>query len=52
MKKENTFTIDQKNIEKLAIEIYKVKHKVAPKLMCELFQETAHSYNLRNNHTL
>ena len=41
----------QKNIKKPAIEIRKVKHKIAPKLICELFQETEHPYNLRNNHT-
>ena len=28
-----------------------VKHKIAPKLMCELFQETVHPYNLRNDYT-
>ena len=49
--KENTFTIHQKNIKKLAIEICKVKFKVALKLMCEFLQKTEHSYNLRNNHT-
>ena len=36
---------------KLATEMCKVKHKTAPKLMCELFQETEHPYNLRNDHT-
>ena len=32
-------------------EIYKVKHKIASKLMCELFQETEHPCNLWDNHT-
>ena len=40
LEKENTFTINQKNIKKRALEIYKEKHKIAPKLKCELFQET------------
>ena len=26
------------------------KHKIAPKLMCELFQETEYSYDLRNDY--
>ena len=52
LEKENTFTIHQRNIKKLTIEIFKVKHKEAPKLMCERFQETEHPYNLRNNHTI
>ena len=51
LENENTFTIHQKNIKKRAIEIYKEKHKIASKLICELFQETEHLYNLRNNHT-
>ena len=42
LEKENTFTIHQKNIKKRAIEIYKVKQKIAPELMYELFQETEH----------
>ena len=37
LEKENTFTIHQKNIKKLSIEIYKEKHKIARKLKCELF---------------
>ena len=51
LKKENTFTIHQKHIKKRAIEIYKEKHKIAPKLIGELFQETEHLHNLWNNHT-
>ena len=38
LKKENTFTTHPRNIQKLLIEMYKVKHKIAQKLMCELFQ--------------
>ena len=41
----------RKNMKKCAIEIHKVKHKIEPKLICELFQETEHPYNLQNNHT-
>ena len=44
-------TIHQKIIKKPAIEIYKVKHDIAPELIYELFQETGHPYNLRINHT-
>ena len=44
-------TIHQKIIKKPAIEIYKVKHDIAPELIYELFQETEHPYNLRINHT-
>ena len=51
LKKENTFAIHQKKIKKGAIEIFKVKHKIAPESIYELFQETEHPYNLRINHT-
>ena len=50
LEKENTLTIHQKNIKKLAIEIYKVKHKIAPELIYELFEETGQPYNLWINH--
>ena len=51
LKKENTFTIHQKKIKKRATEIYKVKQKIPPGLIYELFQETEHPYNLLINHT-
>ena len=50
LEKENTITIHEKNILKSAIEIYKEKHKIAPALICELFQETEHLHNFWNNH--
>ena len=40
LEKENTFTFQQRNIQKGAIEMYKVKHKVAPQLIYKLFQGT------------
>ena len=43
---KKTFTIHRKNIKKPAIEICNEKHKIAPKLICELFQETEHSYSM------
>ena len=42
------FTIHHKNVRKLAIEMYKVKNKLGPKIMIDLFKEVTHSYNLRN----
>ena len=39
-------------MKKLVIEMHKVKHKIALKLMYELFQETEHPSNLWNDHTL
>ena len=39
LEEENTFTIYQINIQKLAIKMYKVKYKKALKLIWELFTE-------------
>ena len=42
LEKENAFTFHRKNIKKRAI--YKEKHKIAPKMIWELFQETENPY--------
>ena len=36
LKKENTFIVCQRNNKTFVIKRYKVKHKIAPKQMCEL----------------
>ena len=33
LQKGNSFTIHHQNIQKLAVEIYRVKHHIAPKVM-------------------
>ena len=47
LQKDNSFTIHHRNIQKLALEMYRVKHRIAPKIMCELFNEANVPYNLR-----
>ena len=32
--------------------MFMIKHKITLKLLCELFQDTAHRYNLQNDHML
>ena len=39
LKKYNEFTVHQKNIQKLMIEMYKVKHNLKPSLLYEIFQK-------------
>ena len=34
LQKENFFTIHHRNIQKLALEIYRVGRRIAPKIMC------------------
>ena len=36
LKKDNPATIHQKNLQNLVIEMFKVKHKLAPKIMTDL----------------
>ena len=47
--KDNSFTIHNRNIQKLAFEIYRVKHRIAPKKMRELFNEANVPYTLRQD---
>ena len=49
LQKDNFFTIHHRNIQKLDLEMYKVKHGIAPKIMCELFNEANVPYNLRQD---
>ena len=42
---DSSFTIHHRNVQKLALEMYRVKHHIAPKLMCQLFNEISVSYN-------
>ena len=42
------FTVHHKNVQKLAIEMYKVKNELCPKIMLDFFKEVTHPYNFRN----
>ena len=46
LQEDNFFTIHHQNIQKLTLDMYKVKHRIAPKIMCELFNEANVQYNL------
>ena len=49
LQKDNSFTIHHRNIQKLALEMYRAMHRMAPKIMCELFNEANTPYNLRQD---
>ena len=49
LQKDNSFTIHPRSIQKLALEVYRVKHRIAPKIMYELFNEPNFPYNLRQD---
>ena len=46
---DNSFCIHHRNLQKLTIEMYKVKNKICPPLFQEIFPTHENSYNLRNN---
>ena len=46
---DKSFTVHHKNVQKLAIKMYKVKNEVCQKIMLDLFKEVAHPYNLRKS---
>ena len=59
LQKDNSITIHHRNIQKLALEMYRFKHRIASKIMCELFNEanvpiisvktlSFRSYNVKN----
>ena len=49
LQKENSATIHHRNIQKLALEMYRFKHRRAPKILLELFNETSVPYDLRQD---
>ena len=47
--KDDFFTIRHRSMQKLALEMYRVKHRIGPIIMCELFNEANVPYNLRQD---
>ena len=48
LRKDNSFTMHHRHLQKLAIEIYKVRNNLSPMLMKDIFPERNMTYNLRN----
>ena len=48
LEKDNSLTIHEKNLQKLAIEMYKVKHNLSPLPVRELFTQLGNIQNVRN----
>ena len=47
--KDGAVNIHERNLQRLAVEMYKVKHKLSPLPMQELFKDQPNIYDLRNN---
>ena len=45
---DKSFKIHHKNIQSLAIELFKIKNNLSVKIMIDIFQLRAVSYNLRS----
>ena len=45
---DNSYTVHHKNLQKLAIEMYKVQNDLSPSFMRFIFPASANHYNLRN----
>ena len=48
LRKDNSFTIHHRNLQKLATEMYKVTNGLAPPIMKSVFPERTVPFNLRN----
>ena len=47
--KDNSYTVHERNLQYLAIEIFKVKMNLSPEIMADIFQfENDSTYNLRS----
>ena len=52
LEKGNSVSIHHRNVQKLAIEIYKVLHGFSPSILNDIFVPVSHPYNFRRNDTL
>ena len=49
LSEDKPFTVHDRNVQKLAIKMCKVKNELCPKIMLDLFKEPIHPYNLKNS---
>ena len=52
LERDKSVTIHERNIQVLLTEIFKVKSRVSPEIMTEIFKFEEHSYGLRKNNCI
>ena len=52
LEKSGTVSIHHRNLQLLAIEIFKTLHDLSPSFMSEIFKQSNTKYDLRNSNTL
>ena len=52
LRKDGTFSIHHRNLQKLVTEVYKAKNNLSPSLMKDIFPDRKLPYNLRNINTI
>ena len=48
LRKDNSFTIHERNLQKLATEMYKIQHNLSPQFLNIIFPDTTNPYYIRN----
>ena len=49
LEKDNSFTIHERNLQKLAILMYQVRHKMCPQPVQDIFMHNSHTTELRSS---